>query len=166
MQSLQSWQGFFWPLQDAAVPGRCQAGLGSPTFLAGSLLLGTGIVPGTQGIHTDWPWCCHLFKAPKCTKRSYTESLALHQGTLQHTCEGVFTQLHTPGLGSEPAELHQMENRIFPSQAGSPRTLGASTWLLKHSYTGSSSPRDATAYCCNHGALSQILWKTWIFSMF
>lgn len=93
-----------------------------------------------------------------------TESPALPKA-LAAQCEGVLRQPHTPGLGWEPAELSQLETRIFPSQAGSHRMLGARTWLLKHSHTGSSSPREATAYCCKRGALSQILWKTWIISM-
>lgn len=124
----------------AAVPGRSQAGLGSPTFPPGSLPSGAGIVSRARAVRTDWPPCRHMFDAPRCRERSWLHRvLCIAQGALQHMCEGVFKQPYAPGPGSEPAELSQLENRTFPSQAGSPRTLRASTWLLKHSYTGSSS---------------------------
>lgn len=123
-------------MEDVAVPGRSQAGLEVPHSQQAACCRALGWFPGTQGVCTHWP---HTFNVPRY--------IALPKGTLQHMCQGVFKQPHAPGPRSEPAELSQTANRIFPSQAGSPRMLGASIWLLKHSYTGSSSPRDVAAYC-------------------
>lgn len=161
MLSLQYWQGLFWPVQDAAVPGRSQAGLEVPYSQQAACCRGLRSFPGTQGVRVNWPRCCHTFNAPRCSKSPLhcPRHLAAHGPGCIQTAPRSWPVLRA---GWD----QQLENRILPSQAGSPRMLGASTWLLKHSYTGSSSPRDATAYCCKHGALPQILWQAWIFSMF